>query len=260
MERERLITVAGKFLFNKTRKWSSSIFKNTNVFTYFVLLAISIILLICSLNFDTSEKQFTILSSLGCGGIASVIVAWLVECSNIKINKEKNKAIINQLLNSFDLFVEFECQRAISNCCRYFDMDVEKNYSISEIKTYLNELDSKAVYFKGFPAMIEKGISEVAELSLLNFDQTDLGRNLYDLFQVLKSTTKMLKQVTEFELDEEVIKLLVIQCFGVFDDINKVRKIDSTYSLPEDSKKYIKKIRETKEKRKVPMKANLEDK
>lgn len=108
--------------------------------------------------------------------------------------------------------------------------------------------------------MIEKGISEVAELSLLNFDQTDLGRNLYDLFQVLKSTTKMLKQVTEFELDEEVIKLLVIQCFGVFDDINKVRKIDSTYSLPEDSKKYIKKIRETKEKRKVPMKANLEDK
>ena len=78
---------------NKTKTtfkgWFRHIRTETNYIAYFVLTLFFLGLSLLSLGFD--EKPFTILSSLGCGGIASVVVAWLMEQSNNRINKYRNK-------------------------------------------------------------------------------------------------------------------------------------------------------------------------
>ena len=68
--------------------WFRHIRTETNYITCFVLTLLFLGLSLVSLGFE--DKPFTVLSSLGCGGIASVIVAWLMEQSNNRINKYRN--------------------------------------------------------------------------------------------------------------------------------------------------------------------------
>ncbi len=70
--------------------WLIHILTETNYIAYFALTILFLGLSLLALGFETYEKPFTVLSSLGCGGIASVIVAWLMEQSNNRINKYRN--------------------------------------------------------------------------------------------------------------------------------------------------------------------------
>lgn len=223
----------------KIGKWIQTQIKETNVCAYLALLIFFSGWFFFSLIFDTTEKPFTIFSSIGCGGLASVVVAWLVEKSNNKINRKRNDIIISQLLYGFDAYVMIECQRAIGHCAKSQDIDIDKSYSISEICSMLNKTESKAVYFRGFSDMIQKGLNGVTEVTLLSFDQSEHGRTLYDLFLALRSTMRAMSDIRESENFEDLQKILVIDCFNFIDHINIARGQNCTYQIPNESKKYI---------------------
>lgn len=229
----------------KIYKWIKTRIKETNVCAYLALLIFFTGLFFCSLIFDTTEKPFTIFSSIGCGGIASVVVAWLVEKSTNRINRNRTKTVINQLLYGFDTYVTVECQRAIRHCSKKQDIDIDKSYSMPEIISMIEKVDNKDVYFRGFPDMIEKGLNGITEVTLLSFDQSKLGSTLYDLFLALRSTIHTMSHISEIDNLDEMMKIMVIDCFDFINQINITRGKNCTYQIPEDSKKYIKSFRKT---------------
>ena len=229
----------------KIYKWTKTQIKETNICAYLSLLIFFTGLFFLSLIFDTTEKPFTIFSSIGCGGIASVVVAWLVEKSNNRVNRNRNKTIINQLLYGFDTYITIECQRAIGHCAKLQEIDIDKSYSIPEICAMLEKASSKDVYFRGFSDVIQKGLNDVTDVTVLNFDQTKFGSTLYDLLLALKSTLQTMSQISEVDDSEEVIKIMVIDCFDFINQINITREKNCTYQILDNSKKYIKSFRNT---------------
>mgnify|MGYP000960133603 CR=1 FL=1 len=64
--------------------------KKSNNLLYLALLVVSLTAFGFSFCFSSTEREFTLLSSVGCSGIVSVLVAWLLERSNDRIQGIKN--------------------------------------------------------------------------------------------------------------------------------------------------------------------------
>lgn len=225
----------------KLSKWLAHKLNNTNALAYVALLILFVAISLFSLGFE--EKVFTVFSSIGCGGIASVVVAYLIEKSNNRIMKRRNKTIINQLLYNFDAYVISECQRALNHCAKHQDFDIEKDYTIAEIVAMLEKENSGAIYFKGFSDTIEQGLNGVTEVTLLNFDQSEFGSRLYDLFLALRTTIQTISKVLDMDNSDEIIKIMVIDCLQFINDINIARDNNITYHILDSDKEYIKSFR-----------------
>ena len=101
--------------------------KKSNSLLYLALLIAS--LTACGFSFclSSSERGFTFLSSIGCSGIVSVLVAWLIERANERIQKTHDREIIELLLDGFDVRIAAEMQRALSRCARENNVDMDKS-------------------------------------------------------------------------------------------------------------------------------------
>ena len=186
---------------------------------------------------------------MGCSGIVSVIVAWLIEISNNKIQTCRDKEVINRLLDGFDIRVKVEMQRALLNCSKFEDFDIDKNYSIDEIVSLLEKLDKEHVYFRGFPDMVEKITGNVDAIMLLNFEKSETGMNLYSEFVHIQEYLNTMNFLDDDKDISELIKIFVIEIIKAFGRINTLREINDRYEIPEDSKGYIKRIQEIKKKK-----------
>ena len=224
--------------------------KNNN--TLYVILSIASVLCCgTSLFFDPSNKAFTIFASIGCSGIVSVLVAWLLERSNEQIQSTKDKELLDCLLDGFDIGVKCEMQRALLNCDRVTELDIDKEYSISEICVFLKELPSDHVYFQGLPDMIEKSMRNVSPTTLLSFSKNESGIQLRSLFSALQSYINTIHILIENDGMPDISKGFGIEIITTLDQINKLRGINEKYSVPEDSKKYILAMRESKQNKKA---------
>ena len=213
--------------------------KKNNTALYIILTIVSVMCCGASLFFDTTEKAFTMFASVGCSGIVSVLVAWLLERSNERIQYVKDIKILNCILDRFDIGVKCEMQRALINCDRLKELDVEKEYTISEICVLLKELPTDHVYFKGLPVMIEKSMSNISPNMLLNFSRNDNGMMLHSLIIILQNHINLLNLLEENDGMPDMYKMIGIEIITTIEQINKLRKIEEKYSIPDDSKKYI---------------------
>lgn len=73
---------------------------------YFGLLVGAIVLTSISLLFQRCQAVFTIWTSITCGGIASIIVAWRIEVANFQLQNQKavehREALLSNLFHVFD--------------------------------------------------------------------------------------------------------------------------------------------------------------
>lgn len=224
--------------------------KNKNTL-YIILSVASVVYCGGSLFFDPSHKAFTMLASIGCSGIVSVLVAWLLERSNERIQNTKDKEIMDCLLNGLDVGVKCEMQRALLNCDRVTELDLEKEYTITEISSMLKELPADHVYFRGLPDMIEKSMRNISPTTLLSFSKNESGINLHSLFSALQSCINTIHLLGENDGMPDISKGFGIEIITTLDQINKLRGINEKYSVPEDSKKYILAMRKAKQNRKA---------
>lgn len=222
----------------------------TNRFAYVSLSIFSICCLLSSFFFATDSKLFVILSAIGCSGIVSVVVAALVEKSNNRAQKKRDEKIIEHLLFSYDLYIKSELQRALICCEKNKAIDLDREYSVQEIRAMLDNVDYKNVYFKGFPTMLEKSINGLSSINFLEFQRNEDGLTLYSLFENLQSYVSEMKKIVDEDWASELLKILVLSSLNVFDEINSARNKNIKYSISEDTAQYLLSFRKAKEKAK----------
>ena len=220
--------------------------KKTNLIAYLCLSVFSVGCFLFSLGFPTDNKAFTVFSSLGCSGIVSVIVAWLLECSNNRREKQRDKQIVEHLLDGYDIRVRTELQRALSNCERYTEIDLSKEYTIPEIHDLLENIEPSDVYFKGFPVMLEKVLVNVSAITLLQFQKSDDGLQLHEMFGALQSYLNEMNRFADDNDLNQMLKVFVLLSVDMFNEINKIRGKTYTYALPKETANYLLSVRNYK--------------
>lgn len=237
-------------MFNKIKKKILYDWNYTNRFAYLSLTLLSVCCLLGSLFFTIDSKLFVVLSAIGCSGVVSVIVSALVEKSNNKSEKKRTEKIITHLLFTYDIHVKTELERALICCEKYKEIDLYKEYTISDIRVILDEVDSNDVYFRRFPSMLEQSINGLSAINFLEFQRNDDGIALYSYFGILQSYTNLMNKFIDENMNSEFLKILVLSSLSVFDDINSARNKNVKYSISEDTAKYLLSMRTEKEKAK----------
>lgn len=103
---------------DEKEKLSNNAKSTPNKKLYIILLVIALSIIAISIFISKEWTLFTIVSGIGCGGVASVIVAWLIDEANYNRDKQRstrNKEIIFQRLE--DVF-DHDLQIIISDAIK----------------------------------------------------------------------------------------------------------------------------------------------
>ena len=76
-----------------------------NVKLYSRIFCWSALITVCAVFFPASSRWFTVIAGIGCGGIASTIVAWLIESANYYEKEERCKAIYASTRGCLEFYV-----------------------------------------------------------------------------------------------------------------------------------------------------------
>lgn len=146
-----------------------------NHILYICLLLLFLAVSLTSLMIDMKSPWFTLVAGLGCGGFASVLVAWLVDVSTCKVNNKKAKfyqeEIFSELISSFETGIQpfiFECELLDESCKQQ-----SKTW-----KEWLEVSRSLCENQKAFVAkylVFERGISE--KIKILNYQKVQLRQD-----------------------------------------------------------------------------------
>lgn len=196
--------------------------------TYILLLTGSVIITLCALRFDPTSQWFSIVTSVGSGGIASVVVAWLIDissCKRAKENAEKHRAVLlSNLKNAFYhgvqmLILESTGNTQCSESKKWYEWvdaataKAEKNEKslpsiIRRFKILFDSIAEQAMAIKGQESvLLEAGIiceRDVQAIStILGF--CDLSQNSYysrdndkECLRHLKMCCELLKQTVNY--------------------------------------------------------------
>ena len=211
----------------------------SNNMLYLALLVVSLIACGFSFCFSSAERGFAFLTSIGCSGIVSVLVAWLIERTNERIQKKHNGDVLNLLLREFDSKTTDKMQQALYECARWGNIDLDRNYSIIEIRTMLDKLNSKNTYFKYFTEIVENNVRDQLPTILLNFDKSSDGIKLCSAFKELCNCLSAIQSLEDVPNSDAVIKFIVLQCFHYVEDIYKVRNKKAQYCIPDKAKPHL---------------------
>lgn len=144
----------------------------SNHFLYVCLLLLFLAISLTSFLISMESPWFTLVAGFGCGGFASVLVAWLIDVATCKVNNKKaefnKKEIFSELISSFETGVQpfiFECELLEENYkqqSKTWKEWLEVSYSICQNK---NAFISKFLVF-------ERDISE--KIRILNYQKAQL--------------------------------------------------------------------------------------
>ena len=113
---------------------------------YIRLFLLFLVVSFLSLLISTASPWFTLVSGLGCGGCASVLVAWLIDIMTCKANNKKaefyQQEIFRELISSFETGVQpfiFMCEDLDENSngqSKHWNEWIELAYKLSQQKNY----------------------------------------------------------------------------------------------------------------------------
>ena len=146
-----------------------------NHILYVCLLLLFLAISLTSLMICIESPWFTIVAGLGCGGFASVLVAWLVDIVTCRANNKKatlyQQEIFSELISSFETGIQpfiFECELLDENCkhqSKTWKEWLEFSYSICQDK---NAFVIKYLVF-------ERDISE--KIKILTYQRAQLRQD-----------------------------------------------------------------------------------
>ena len=110
--------------------------------TYILLLSCSILVTLSSVFFD--NKIFSIISNVGCGAVASVITAWIIDYNNRKEFEKNNLLQISYLLQQWDSIVDMNLKYFLREL---YQKNLIENgeYSIREIIELVKKSTNEAL-------------------------------------------------------------------------------------------------------------------
>lgn len=117
------------------------VYKPNHLF-YLGLLGVSILFVVTAVLIPINSKWFSIVTGVGGGGIASVIVAWLIDISSCNQRNRLNQDLLEQLFQRFDTDVKFELEWILKDYAnRHPEIDCNHKYSITEIVQLVEKED-----------------------------------------------------------------------------------------------------------------------
>lgn len=124
-----------------------------NNMLYIILLLVAVALTGISLSIRKHEAVFTIWTSITCGGIASILVAWLIDAANCrKANKktlEDREALFANLYHTFDSGLQL------------FILESAKNNPCTDSKEWFEWIDDANKQVINDPALIPEFIQSL---------------------------------------------------------------------------------------------------
>lgn len=191
---------------------------------YVILLLISIA--ITALTFFIEDISWsTVVASVGAGGIASVVVAWLLDYRKTKIQAIENKARHEEVMRQFIRIYRRLISRVASECYGLFGKDERHSFQFW-IQLLSSNVDS-------LPKEGQHSINNRCSFILSSIES--LKRQI-EIFQS-QSDTLIYQDFPELEQTSQFFEILWVHCWGTikqFETENYKVFIDTTYILYDD--------------------------
>ena len=130
----------------------------TNHILYTILILSFLTISLLSLLIPTTSPWFTLVSGLGCGGFASVLIAWLVDIATCKTNNKKaqfyQQEIFCELISSFETGVQpfillcEDLDESSKNQSKTWNEWIKFAYKISQRQNYERSFISYFIVFE----------------------------------------------------------------------------------------------------------------
>lgn len=191
---------------------------------YFILLIASVS--ITALTFVIKDTSWSaVIASVGAGGIASVVVAWLLDYRKTKTQAIENKARHEELMSQFIRIYRRLMSRVASECYGICDKDEQHDFQF-----WIQLLSSKVA---SLPKEGQHSIER--RCSFISGSVESLQRQI-EIFQS-QSATLIYQDFPELEQTLQFFEILWIHCWGTlkqFETENYKAFVDTTYILYTD--------------------------
>ena len=188
---------------------------------YVLLLLISII--ITALSFFINDSSWsTVVASVGAGGIASVVVAWLLEYRKTKIQAIENKARHEELMRQFIRIYRRLMSNVASECYGLCDKDEKHSFQF-----WIQLLSSKV------DSLPKEGQHSTKNRCAHILSSVESLKRQIEIFQS-QSATLIYQDFPDLEPSLQFFELLQFHCWGTikqFETENYKVFIDTTYIL-----------------------------
>ena len=219
---------------------------------YCLLLAGSLAFLAFSVLLPYSSKWFTVLSGIGCGGIASVAVAWMIDIANCKHKEAINEDFLHQLFFDYDALIKHELSITLKWCAeRNAGIDIDKKYDIQEIQEIIDKADENSPFWASRYA----AHSSVNASLLLVGDLTKDHTSLFSLMTTCENNFSSFKYSTKHADENDNVNRLAYIMFkthlSFLDDIYRIRSTHIEVNLSDEDRRYVQKFREAVDQQKT---------
>ena len=199
---------------------------------YLALLIVSLCIALGALAIPMDNPWFTIITSIGCGGVASVLVAWLTDINNCKERSKDDLRAINQLFKFFDITLKVEIDTCLKYIAENTEFDKNKGYSLKEISVLI---DTSSHYdFKPIYNAISTEVKNMDSNIFHSLGQTEFNNGIASSCFAAKKLVEVLDRILVEKLipnEEETQKLAFKALIESVDKIYIARGIKKRFYI-----------------------------
>ena len=216
---------------------------------YILLLTGSAIFIAASFLIAENNRWFTIIIGLGCSGIASVIVAWLLDQADCVHKETSNNYILDNLFGHFDSTVQYELNCLLEICAKQnSEIDVDKEYTIQELYNFVTNANGNLpVWDKPYHNFGVAFYSIDASL-LLSYDPIPQHIQLYNNILSSQGNHNQYQYISgnyEVEKGQHGSLAYLLMCGDIYsiDSVFSLRNKKVICTISDDSKEQIRALR-----------------
>lgn len=215
---------------------------------YLLLLFISIGIIAISFFIPQEDRWFTIVAGFGCSGIASVVVAWLIEKEACKYKEKANNEMLDHLFDMLDAGIMQELKLMLESYAKRDEhVDIDRTYSVKELSEMISKADESIEIWDWHYRKIGDAFSAVDASSLLN-DPIPQHNELYSTIHMAKVNYKAYQDMKKkLEKDSMIFMSHFFVCSVIdnIDDFFSLRNRQIEIVVRNEMKDFIRSYRKT---------------
>lgn len=147
---------------------------------YIRLITVAVILVGVTVFISDNSRWFAVLTGLGCGGVSSILVAWLLDVANCKHKNIIINDVFSKLFQKFDVDTAYVLNAILSSYAhKNEDFDLEKKYSVPQIVELVESGDEKLPEWQRYFKIMRTAFSSVNASAFLSYEPAETHTKLY---------------------------------------------------------------------------------
>lgn len=222
----------------------------TEKMLYLFLFLLSLTIIGLSFLIGENSRWFTIVAGFGCSGIASVLVAWLLDVAACKRKEVSNTELLDHMFAHFDSTVQYELNCILESCAkRDSRVDLDKEYLIHDVGELLNNAEGNLPVWEKSYHNFGVSFASVEASLLLSNDPIPQHNEMYTIVKCAQDNFRAYEYMTsKFTIEQKQSQRSIAHIF-LCGDVNgaerifQLRQKTITCVISEDGKKYIRALR-----------------